>query len=241
MKPTIGALWAAGFAAWSAGARADCVPIPAGGAEPLAVACEDEASYSVRAGGEDHVWDKAAYRADLRARLISWLGAAAGRYAGGQVEVWLSVPEANPGGASVRALIRPAGPDAPGAPNFIVYLTLDPAGWKVEGEAVGILGAALYPQAFGYRAGELLVKTLGGKSAADTEAYLAPFGAADPAPFAAQWSLFHTAAFAEAAVRGAVEHDPGHSTEIEKMDYNQFVEWIAQRGVAFTFPLDAPN
>ena len=47
------------------------------------------------------------------------------------------------------------------------------------------------------------MKSHGGKSAADTAAFLAPFGARDPESFAPQWAVYHTAVFREASVRDA--------------------------------------
>lgn len=238
MKWTIAALYGVSLTVWQTGAGAACVSVPPAASSPLAVACDDGNTYSITVAGIVHQWNKDVYQAALRNGIVSWLGGEASRYGTAQTEVWLSVPEANPAAASIRVQVLDQKGDAP---TFVVSLEMEPSAWAFANDAVAIMGPERYPASYGHRAGEILVKPRAGRTTSETATYLAPFGATAPLPLTQAWSLFHTSVFQEAAVRAAVELDQGHAAEVEKIDYNQVVEWIAQRGEAFAFPLFAPN
>jgi hypothetical protein len=217
------------FGSYSSIAQAQsCLYIPSA-ESPAVSACDVGENYTFDITGSTYAYAKDAYQARLNGMLADWL-AAEGLEApdGAVVELWLAVPEANPSAAQARAVLR-----SPSL-NLVWFLSVHPDEWTLAGRDIGILAGGAYPQSFGHRPGQLLVKAKGGSEAARA-ALLAAYGATTPEAYVSGWSIYHTQAAAELVVADSVLADPRSATLIERIDPNSVVEWIAMRQLAFTF------
>ena len=185
--------------------------------------------------GERHGYDKMAFRAKFTAAVNLWLESAGveARSEGATVEFWLSAPEINPAAAQARVVVH-----LKSGATFVAYLGLVPDEWKLVDKQVGILGKGQdYPGATGYAARSLLVKGAAGAEANAVTNFMAQHGAANPEPFATGWVAFRTKLFEEKNVAEAVMADAMRATVVEKVNFNDVVEWIASKGLAFRFTL----
>lgn len=215
---------------YSSPAAADaCVYVPSK-ETPAVTACETDDRFTYDITGNAYSYAKETYAARLNDMLATWLasvGLAAPEDA--TIELWLAVPEASPGAAQGRAVLRSS------TLNLVWYLSLHPDEWTLADRDVGILPrGGVYPQSFGHRPRQLLVKARGDDETT-RRALLAAHGAINPEPYALGWSTYDTAAAVELAVSSEAMGDPKTAALVERVEVNHIVEWIAVRQLAFTF------
>lgn len=234
-KAVVIALISIGYLTGEGHAEGRCLNLPQGAVTPSVVACETDDEYTFQLAGERHGYDKMAFRAKFAAAVNLWLESAGveARADGATVEFWLSAPEINPAAAQGRVVVHLKSGVA-----FVAYLGLVPDEWKLVDKQVGLLGKGLdYPGTTGYAARSLLVKEAAGADATAVAGFMAQHGAANPEPFATGWVVFHTTLFEEKNVAEGVMADAMRATLVEKVNFNDVVEWIASKGLAFRFTL----
>lgn len=211
-----------------------CLALPPGSEIPAVTACETDTDYVFDLAGDRYVYAKASYRERLGAAINIWLtGHGIEETSGATVAFFLASPEINPRATQARAEVRLAD-----GRTFVAYVGIDPDEWQLEDRRVGILDEGdAYPGDYGNAAGYLLVKHAPGASLERVGAFLARHGATQGEPFTAGWSSFRCEVFAELATIESALADPLARSNIERIGRNAILEWIATRGLAFTFPL----
>jgi hypothetical protein len=224
-------------------ARLDrCVDIPRDADPAPVTVCETKSEYVFTVVGERTAYAKDDFRAALRTAIFRWYddaGVEAPSLA--RLEFWVAVPEANPAGAMARvAVVDGVTSSGDPAPSVVFFLGLDPATWTITDADVGVLDDERYPEAYGHRAGILLVKRAQTADKGQVEAFLARYGVGAGDEFAPSWSAHPVTPLTETETAALVRDDPGAKALVDKVELNQIVEWIARRERAFAFSLGEP-
>jgi hypothetical protein len=223
-------------AALAAPARGACVQVPRDAESPPVRACETETAYELEITGERFVYDKADYQEGLRAALRQWLRSAGLDDDGGDVEVWLSVPEAAPAATGARVVVRTTSGHA-----FVAFTSLHPEDWRLTDASIGVLASGQsYPSSFGARPRQLLVRSAPGAARGAVEELMTRHGAGSPTVLSGEWTRWLAPPFREADVLSAASSDADAPVLLRSVTLNLVVEWIALREKAFAFSLASP-
>jgi hypothetical protein len=217
---------------YGSAAVAVCVSVPANEPDAPVRVCEDGTTYRFEVMGDVRQYDKVEYRAALSDALHQWMdraGVPTDARDDARVELWLSVPEANPDATQARAVVY-------GVPQpFVAYLSIDPSEWDLTDRDIGVLGDAHYPHSFGYRAGSLLVQAR--QVSSDPTSVVAPHGLTLTAAMGGGWYGYQLAPLAEADTRTAILGDTEAAPVVARVEVDTIFEWIAWRGQGFVFAL----
>ena len=223
-------IWGAMTPVAKAGILETCTNVPANNPNAVVTVCESAHQYTFKIAGTVESHEKKSYRNRLIELTAAWLSSAGidrDRLLSSRIEIWMSVPEANPGGAKVRAFFQSS------LGNFVVSLPVSPAEWQVTNSNVGITEFQTYPQSYGYRAGSILVK----KSQKATEPVfldvVQPYSTTPVESFAPSWYGMGTAVFNERQV--STELSQQNPDIVESAQFNQIMEWMAWRERVFAF------
>lgn len=211
---------------------AHCTRIPDEPGSPVIV-CETATTYEFDIVGTIQVFDKAAFRQQLRRELLDWLATTpfpAQALATAQIRFWLAVPEINPASAQARVEVTTE------TGSFLLSLPIAPEDWLFSTSNAANLGDQSYPQYFGHRLGSVLVKAASGVPEGDFFEYLVDNGVLAIEPMSNGWYAAEVEAFAEADVALALRKKPRAGDFVEKAGLNYIMEWIAHRARVFEFP-----
>jgi len=207
-----------------------CVNVPADSPDAVVTVCESASKYTFKIADHIEAYDKKKYQALLTELTGDWLaggGIDRNRLFSARVEIWMSVPEANPAAAKVRAFFRTT------TDNFVISLPISPKEWRISNGNVGVTERQTYPQSFGYRAGSLLIKKAHQASESDFLAVIQPYSTSTVTNFAPEWYGMETAIFDEKRVSDDISGE--HSAFVDSIQYNQIMEWMAWREQVFAF------
>ena len=223
------------FSAKVAFASQVCTGIPSNSAEPAVLACESATAYKFTIAGAKTEYNKDDYQAAFHRHLQNWAKAKElpeSAFAQAEVTMWLSVPEANPPGTRARAVVTTSWGE------LVVYMDIPLSTWEWDEHDMGVFEAgSSYPDSYGMRLGQLLVKKLPEVSLADLKSWLASFDANLGESFGGNWYVVNVPFFNELDVRGQIEADGKFTTMLEQLQANYIYEWIAWRSAVFRFTL----
>jgi hypothetical protein len=216
--------------------QADCARFPRGSAAPVVEVCADHNQYRFRVGEIMRSFDRDHFERRLSAAIHGWLAShheSPDLVNQSIVEIWMTVPEANPEAAQPRAIVS----TTKGQVAFWFDLSLN--NWILSDKETSLLDDATYPESFGHRPRRVLVKAQPGIPAKDVAAALTSEGATEITSQGSDWytaacQLFDESACANAALRN-------HQHVLKYVQVNSVVEWIADRQVAFSFPVMMPS
>jgi len=209
-----------------------CTGIPSNEPYPAVEVCEGPATYRFRIEDQSTTYSKSEYRQRIETLTRDYArraGLRSDALAGATVTFWLSVPEAAPSEAWARAVIKSA------SHHFLVNFPLDLGTQTVESGMIANLGAREYPDYFGYRVGNILVKKTNGASDDHLRAIAKRSGATSWSDSAGGWTKFLTADFGEVAVIENILRDPDAKSIVTGAQVNELFEWIAWREPVFHF------
>ena len=225
----------AGAASRGAAAGQDaerCTGIPSNEPDPAVEVCEGPATYRFRIADQSTTYSKFEYRQRIETLIRDYArraGLPSDALPGATVTFWLSVPEAAPSEAWARAVIKSS------THHFLVNLPLDLGTPSVDSAMIANLGSQEYPDYFGYRVGNILVKKTAGATDDNLRDIATRAGAKGWADSAGGWTKFLTADFGELAVIENILRDPDAKSIVAGAQVNELFEWIAWREPVFRF------
>ena len=215
--------------------QTDCARFPRGSSAPVVEVCADHNQYRFRVGEITRSFDRDDFELRLSVAIHGWVAShkeSSDLVNQANVEIWMTVPEANPEAAQPRAVVT----TAKGQVSFWFDLSLD--NWILCDKETALLDDATYPQSFGHRPRRILIKAQPGIPAEDVAAALTSEGATEVAAQGSDWysaacQLFEESACANSALRN-------HQHMLKYVQVNSVVEWVADRQMAFSFPVTTP-
>jgi hypothetical protein len=137
---------------------------------------------------------------------------------------------ANPAAAQPRAIVQTS------QGKLAFWFDLKASNWVFTDKETAVLGKTSYPDSFGHRPSTVLVKAHENTSAADLEAALVQQGAKQVIHNGNGWyvatcGLFGEKSFSDLATKSRPD-------VIKSAQTNSVMEWIADRQMAFSFPME---
>ena len=214
----------------------ECTRFPRDSAAPVVEVCADQNQYRFRIGD----FTRSFYREDFEHRLSNavdaWL---ASHYESPEiisqsnVEIWMTVPEANPEAAHPRAVVA----TEKGQVSF--WFDLSQESWVFSDKETALLDDATYPASFGHRPRRLLIKAHAGVPVGDIRDALNNEGVTEIESQGGDWYTAACQLFEESACASAALRNQPHV--LKYVQVNSVVEWIADRQMAFSFPVIMPS
>lgn len=210
-----------------------CRNIPERPEQVVAEICEAAELYTFNIAGEKFDFQKLQFRSRLDNAILAWWtenGGARSALSGATIEVWLSIPDSNPGNAQGRAVLN-----VRGSGRVVLGFDLRAEEWTLSNTAAAILASESYPDSFGWRPTELLVSPTPSQSPEKVSDYLASQGINLAASLGNGWYEARTSFLDEAsALRRSLDNDK-NSDYIRAMRLNKVMEWVALRGQGFEY------
>lgn len=207
-----------------------CVGYPENDPNPPVEVCKTKESYSFRILDDIKIFAHLDFEERVSNAAILWLAShnkESTLLAHSPVQIWMSVPESNPGGAQPRAIVSTSA----GRISFWFDLAADH--WEFHDAETAILGENHYPDSFGHRPLRILVKAQPGVPETEVVASLWAEGAAKVTNDGNGWYSAFSTLFEEKNV--ATRARQNHKAVINYAEVNSVVEWIANRQMAFYF------
>ena len=207
-----------------------CTNVPASELNAVVKVCESLSHYIFKIADTTEAIEKTEFQSQLIRLTKQWLdlnGFEQKYLLGSTVEIWMSVPEANPAGAKIRAFFQTT------HGNFVISLPVSPKDWTVSNDNVGVTDQEHYPQSYGYRAGSLLIKKV---KEAKEETFLDLVESYSESPvqsFSPSWYSIETSVFSEKPVSSALQRNG--TGLVESVNFNHVMEWMAWRERVFAF------
>lgn len=219
----------AGLLAGSDLAFGSCIVFPRDAEEPVVEVCDENDTYSFRLADTTRSFDKDEFAARIISAAREWLnehGDGIALLDGGLVEVWMTVPMANPEAGQPRAIVE----TSHGLLSF--WFDLHALEWKFSHKEAAVLTSGSYPQTFGHRPASVFVQSQNDASPQDVTLALRARGALDVIErgsglFEARTRIFDEKKFAT--------HVGMLTSVIKYAQVNSVMEWIADRQMAFSF------
>ena len=210
-----------------------CTLFPRGSSNPIVAACEEPHEYQFRFGDQSYSFIKDEFQARIRSAADLWfkhhdLSSMVEQVT--KVEVWLSVPEANPLAAQGRAVFH--GPEG----NVSFSFDVKSNEWVFHDTVAAILGKNTYPQSFGHRPSTILVKSNPNASPSVVISSLIDSGATSATHIGGTNYHALSQAFQEDSLIRSI-----HANQLDVISaayMNSVFEWIADRQMVFQFNLN---
>ena len=209
-----------------------CIKFPRDAEYATVEVCEHSDSYSFRIGDHTQGFLKEEFSQRLSTAARNWLsshGQLASLPKSSNMQIWMTVPMANPEAAQPRALIQTSG----GWISF--WFDLNKEDWEFEDHESAILGKESYPTSYGHRPATVFVQSHPETTFETVESALLARGATAVSDkgngvFEARCEVFDEKKLAAEA---------GKMTNVIKYaQVNSVMEWIADRQMAFSFKTD---
>ena len=211
-----------------------CTAIPFGSDNPAVEVCEYEKAYTFTVVGELYKYEKKVYQNRMQEMLIHWLDQSnlpSEYWRDATVDMWLAVPEANPGATQARFAVSGS------SGSFVLFSSIHPEEWDLTNDNVGILLDGPYPESYGVTAGEILVQKKDSTSEDTLFRYMERLGGYSPEGFSRNWYNFQSVVFDEERIRERVENSFEGRFIVDAVQRNSIYEWIAQREKVVSFKL----
>lgn len=228
-SPFMLCLLLAGLLASSEMAFGSCIKFPRDAEHATVEVCEHSDSYSFRIGDHTQSFLKEEFSQRLSNAARNWMskhGQLASLPTSTMIQLWMTVPMANPEAAQPRALIQTAS----GWISF--WFDLNKQDWEFEDHESAILDKEPYPTSYGHRPATVFVQSHPGTTLKSVESALLTHGAKSVRDrgngvFEARCEVFNEKKLATEA---------GKMTNVIKYaQVNSVMEWIADRQMAFSF------
>jgi hypothetical protein len=232
----------------SKAAAAGCIQLPPNVSAPAVEACETRRLLFFDIAGEVDSAEKGAFQLAFQKSVALWFDAHAvprELLDGASVDFWLAMPEANPAATQARAVLHLAPRGGDTAASLLVFLSPQPDNgdkWLLDDSSLGFLTDKTYPQSFGFRTGQLLVKVQPGVTSDQLQNMLASLNAdaSHSGEYAPGWYVVEMPPLQEAKLKNILEQDITARAVVARADFNPLVEWIAFRERLFAFSLSSP-
>ena len=222
-----------GTTAYGASANpTSCVNIYSSPESIIATICESDTSYEFTVGGDPISFDKNQFRQDISLAIADWWtghNQSLQLLKNSKIEVWLSVPEANPAAAQARAIVLT------GKGRVSLSFDLQAGVWIIGDTNAGILAEKTYPESYGWRPQQLLIATKTGADAIETGRILLESGITLGAESSPGWFQAQTKFMDEQASIKRLKTLDKHQNYVRSAQLNTLFEWIAYRGRCFSF------
>jgi hypothetical protein len=217
-----------------------CISLPLKSEQPSVISCETTESISIQVLDESHVYNKRDYFAGLT-RLIrqslEHVGIAPSTVIQGTLRFWLSVPEINPAAVQGRAAITIDNRE------LVINLPVFMENWNDSTVGfVAINEGQSYPKSFGHAIGKIIIATAAELAESDLDAKLqniSPLLSVSHKISNNRYSIYIPAlneqSWAEDLTNCIRISECGWLTSAE---VNQVMEWIAHRGMVFSFVIE---
>ncbi len=214
----------------------DCKNIPEQSDAPLAIYCEDQDSYSFDLAGDQISFSKHEFQIRLSRAIKLWWashGLSQTSLTYSNVDVWLSIPEANPQAAQARAVvISPLG-------HVSLSFDLHDDEWLLSDQEAGVLDRYSYPDSYGWRPQQLMISFNPGTSHEQATILLQKAGIRLSEETSPGWYKAETKIFDESsAIRRLTQYDR-MSGYVRSSQLNKLFEWIAIRGRTVHFNMNS--
>jgi hypothetical protein len=224
--------------AWSGMAMAQsCFQFPKNSESPVVKICESGDQYLFRVDDRFLEISKSEFQQRVTQALSGWLERhhhPAGFDQALRFEVWMSIPEVNPAAAQPRIVV------SNGSKSVTFWVDLWSDDWQFKDQETAILGASHYPDSFGYRPCVILAQSHPNMDPQKVIEALVRSGATTVRDDGGGWFKATTGAFEEAEVAAVARKSYGDVIKLAQV--NSVMEWIAQRGMAFSFStIDFPT
>ena len=209
-----------------------CIKFPRDAEQPTVEVCEHSDAYAFRIGNHTQSFLKNEFSLKISEAARIWLsshGKLTSLPKSTTIQIWMTVPMANPEAAQPRALVQTAN----GWVSF--WFDLNKLEWEFDDTESAILGKDSYPQTYGHRPATVFVQSLPGTNPELVESALRAKGATaildrGNGSFEARCGIFDEKKLATqiASMKDLVKH----------AQVNSVMEWIADRQMAFSFLAD---
>lgn len=228
-SPLLMCLFLASILAGSEIAFGSCIKYPREAETPTVEVCEHADSYSFRIGDHTRGFLKDDFARQISSAARVWLsrhGHQATLTRTASIQIWMSIPMANPEAAQPRALIETSA----GLISF--WFDLNKLDWEFDDNESAILGADKYPASYGHRPASVLVQAHANISTDTVERLLHQQGATSIVDkgngvFEARCKIFDEKKLVASAAK--------LTNVIKYAQVNSVMEWIADRQMAFAF------
>ena len=214
----------------------NCKNIPEQSDAPLAIYCEDQDSYSFDLAGDQISFSKHEFQTRLSRAIKLWwaahgLSQASLTYS--DINVWLSIPEANPQAAQARAVVM--------SPIGHVSLSFDlhDEEWRLSDQEAGVLDRYNYPDSYGWRPQQLMISFNPGTSREQATTLLQKAGIKLAEETSPGWYKAETKIFDESAAIHRLTQYDRMSGYVRSSQLNKLFEWIAIRGRTVHFNMNS--
>ncbi|MCX6124785.1 MAG: hypothetical protein NTV34_08555, partial [Proteobacteria bacterium] len=209
-----------------------CVSIYSSPESVIATVCESDTTYEFNLGGDLTTHHKNQFRRDINFAIENWWTShnqSLRHLINAKIEIWLTVPEANPAAAQARAVILTS------KGRVSLSFDLQEGVWIFSDANAGILAEKDYPDSYGWRPQQLLIATKTGADEAELERILIASGIALGAQSSPGWFQAKTKFMDEQDAIKRLKILDKHQDYVRAAQLNTLFEWIAYRGRCFSF------
>jgi hypothetical protein len=207
-----------------------CVGFPENSPTPPVEVCSDGESYTFKITDSTIVFNRQDFEERVASAASLWLSShnqSIKLLTPSAIQIWMTVPEANPAAAQPRAVVETT------AGRVTFWFDLTEENWEFHDSETAILGDAMYPDSFGYRPLKILAKSQPDIPEAAVVAALVKEGAKNVINEGSSWFSATGGLFKEKAI--AFRSIQNHGNVLKYVQVNSVFEWIADRGVVFSF------
>jgi len=208
-----------------------CIQFPKESQNPTVEVCEEPESFIFSIGNFTRSYDRKEFVESILTATSKWLlehNNSASIVPGSNLQIWMSIPLANPEAAQPRALVF----TTKGWISF--WFELDASEWSFADKETALLGKDKYPENFGYRPTALIIKSQPGVPTRDVEEALFEYGATNIIDHGNGNFEANCPAFEEKRI---AREASSLTSLIKYAGVNSVMEWIADRQLAFSIPL----
>lgn len=211
-----------------------CRGIPEQSEAPLATYCETDDSYVFDLSGNKISFAKPEFKGRLSESIQEWWsqhGLDQQSLSLSHVEVWLSVPEANPAAAQARAVVfSPLG-------NVSLSFDLNNDSWNLVDREAAILDRSSYPQTYGWRPQQVMIAFNKGTDPTKAAVLLNHAGLKLGPETSPGWYIAESKIFDETNAINRLMQLDQWTKLVQSAQTNQLFEWIAVRGKTVQFDM----
>jgi len=214
-------------------ALGDCIKFPRDSDAPSVEVCTEDGVYAFRIFDDKTTFQKEDFESRLMIAAHSWLTSQeteASLTVGSPIQIWMSVPMANPAAAQPRAIVQTS------QGKLAFWFDLKASTWVFTDKETAVLGKTSYPDTFGHRPSTILVKAHENTNASDLESALVQQGAKQVIHDGNGWYVASCGLFAEKSFSDLASKS--RPDVIKSAQTNSVMEWIADRQMAFSFLME---